>query len=738
MRCALLSLAAINAVLACLALQASQARAATDAAAATSQHELVARVIVKYRDHSPTMRALSVRPASQRQAQMAAALARRWGLSLVDGHPIGERAQLVIGHGISSAELASKLAADSEVEYAEPDRRRTIRAVPNDPLYDDNQVTATPTVGQWYLRPPTSTNVSAVNAQGAWSTTRGTSSIVVAVLDTGVRFDHPDLIGKLLPGYDFVNDTKTANDGDGRDANPSDPGDWVTSSEINSDPSFANCSATASSWHGTQVAGIIGAATQNAFGMASVAPNVMVLPVRVLGKCGGFDSDIQAAMLWAAGLSESPVRNPHPAKVLNLSLGGEGACTTSYKDVIARLTDAGVTVVVSAGNDAGLAVDSPANCEGAFAVAGLRHAGSKVGFSSIGPEVTISAPAGNCVNETGACLFPLLTTDNLGSTSPGSNTFSNSTQASFGTSFSAPLVSGTVGLMLSVNPQLTPAQIKSAVQASARPFPTSGAGSLPTCHAPNGTEQLECYCTTSTCGAGMLDTAAAVQIVTPATAPVVPISASTANPSLGTQVTLEASEAAAQAGRSVASYAWSIVSGEGLAQFTSATDGPTATLQALGSGWVTVMLTVTDSTGESTSSRTMFAISGPPTAAISPTAASVTIGTTATLSAASSTGVGGRVIAQYQWEVTSGNAALSLIGNVTGPSVTLHGRAVGDAVVRLTLTDDAGQSTSTEAQVTITPAPPPSSGGGALGWGWLIALAAAVAATRRAVEGRTG
>jgi serine protease len=737
MRRALFPLAVITAVLAVLALQAPRAVAGTDGMGA--EQEPVGRVIVKYREHAPTMRALSVRPVAERRAQLAATLGRRWGLSLSDGHAIGERAQLVIGHGIGSAALAARLAADSEVEYAEPDQRRFIRSVPNDPFYADNQTTVTPTVGQWYLRPPTSTTVSAVNAQGAWSTTRGTSTVVVAVLDTGVRFDHPDLIGKLLPGYDFVSDTVTANDGDGRDPNPSDPGDWVTTSDVRT-AAFSTCSPGGSSWHGTQVSGIIGAATENAYGMAAVAPNVMVLPVRVLGKCGGYDSDIQAAMLWAAGLSDTPVRNPHPAKVLNLSLGGQGSCTSGYKDTLKRLSDAGVTVVVSAGNDAGFAVDTPANCEGAIAVAGLRHAGTKVGFSSIGPEVAVSAPAGNCVNMVGTCLYPLLTADNFGSTTPGANGFSDGTRASFGTSFSAPLVAGTAALMLSVNPQLAPVQIKSAIQASARPFPTSGAGTdVVACQAPTSQKQEECYCTVDTCGAGMLDTRAAVGAVASATAPVVPLSVSTANPSLGAVVELDASEAVAKSGRTIASYAWSIVSGEGLAQFTSAMNAPAASVQALASGWVTVMVTVTDSAGESTSSRTMLAISGPPTAAITPTSAQLSVGTTSKLSAASSAGVGGRVIAQYQWEVTHGEALLTLIGGGTGASVTMQGRAPGNAVVKVTVTDDAGQSASTEVPVTVTAAPPSSSGGGgALGWGWLMALAAAVVATRRTVGGRAG
>src|SRR5690606_7790730 len=134
--------------------------------------------------------------------------------------------------------------------------------------------------------------------------------------------------------------------------------------------------------------------------------------VRVLGKCGGYDSDIIAAMRWAAGLNlpGAPL-NPTPAKILNLSLGGSGKCTSSYQQVIGDLETAGVLVVAAAGNDHG-PVDSPANCPGVLAVAGLRHIGTKVGYSSLGREVGISAPAGNCVNLGPPCLFSLATTSN--------------------------------------------------------------------------------------------------------------------------------------------------------------------------------------------------------------------------------------------------------------------------------------------------------------------------------------
>ncbi|HEV7912553.1 MAG TPA: S8 family serine peptidase, partial [Albitalea sp.] len=366
MRHRLPTLAALCALILPAALHAPLAQALTQRDTVGSR-EPTARVIVRYKPGATAMRALSAPITAVRGPQQAAALSQRLGLLLSDGHAIGDQAQVVFAKGISSAALAARLAADADVEFAEPDQRRRARAIPNDPLYGGSQPSVTPTVGQWYLRPPTSTNVSAIDAETAWLTTTGTSSVTVAVLDTGVRFDHPDLAGKLHPGYDFVSDVKTANDGTGRDSDPSDPGDWVTQAEVDNDPDFSSCgdAVGGSSWHGTQVAGLIGAATNNAFGMASVGRHVMVLPVRVLGKCGGFDSDIQQAMLWSAGVSSNPFANPHPAKVLNLSFGSPGSCPTSYQTVINTLTAAGVSVVVSAGNDPGLAVNAPANCSGA-------------------------------------------------------------------------------------------------------------------------------------------------------------------------------------------------------------------------------------------------------------------------------------------------------------------------------------------------------------------------------------
>src|SRR5262249_9164795 len=149
------------------------------------------------------------------------------------------------------------------------------------------------------------------------------------------------------------------------------------------------------------------AASNNSVGIAGTSWQSWILPVRVLGKCGGFDSDIIPAMRWAAGLAVTGVPiNPYPAKIIKLSFGGDGVCSSAYQSVIQGLAQLGVLVVASAGNSGG-PVDSPANCPGVVGVAGLRHAGTKVGYSSLGPEITIAAPAGNCVNTSGPCLFSL-------------------------------------------------------------------------------------------------------------------------------------------------------------------------------------------------------------------------------------------------------------------------------------------------------------------------------------------
>jgi serine protease len=586
-------------------------------ASAPAAVETEARVIVKYKAESALMRALGTTSGAAAAPQHAQALSARLGLSLVDGRAISTHTQVLKARGLSSRELADRLAAQSDVEYAVVDGRARALAVPNDPLYPSGQAATTPAAGQWYLRAPTSSTivdatsiVASINAPAAWDITIGSASVVVAVLDTGVRFDHPDLASKLLPGYDFIHDAGTANDADGSDNNAADPGDGVTSADVGVVTGCASTDVGSSSWHGTQTAGLIGAATNNGGGMAGVGWNVMLLPVRVLGKCGGFNSDIQAAMLWAAGIDVPGIpHNTTPAKVLNMSLGSAGACDANYADVVRQVNARGAVVVVAAGND-GLAVGTPANCAGAIAVAGVRHAGTKVGYSDLGPQVAISAPAGNCVNTSGPCLFPMLTTSNSGAQAPvvgaAGAIYTDGNDTSLGTSFSAPLVAGTVGLMFSANPGLSPAQVLTALKSTARPFPSTGAGTgISACTAPTATAQGgECYCTTGTCGAGLLDAGAAVAAVAGITANITVASTSV---TVGSSVTLDGSLShPSTANSSISSYAWTITDGTSIASLTSAANASSVTLLTSAAGTVVVSLTVVDSAGqEATNSVTL-------------------------------------------------------------------------------------------------------------------------------------
>lgn len=600
--------------------------------------EQEARVIVRFKPQADSVRA---KPMARRMGAYevndiaqtrATALGLRLGRELRAGLALDERTQVMTAKGIDSATLVKRLSQDAEVELVAVDGRRKHTLAPNDTLYAAGNG-ALPAVGQWYLRAPTAEIVSSINATAAWDITTGSSSVIVAVLDTGIRKDHPDLAAKIVGGYDMIALNSgtavalaTANDGDRADADASDPGDWVTQAEVDSQVLGSSCTSddvSGSSWHGTRVAGLIAASSNNGEGMAGVGWGVRILPIRVLGKCGGYDSDIMAGMRWAAGIGVPGLpANPNVARVINMSLGGSGACGTTgtgalYRDTINQVVATGATVVVAAGNSTGQAVGLPGNCPGVITVAGLRHAGSKVGFSSLGPEVTIAAPGGNCVN-VGAgepCLYPMVSTTNAGAQGPTTNTYTFGS-ASVGTSFSAPLVSGTVALMLSARPSLTSTEIKAMLQSTARPFVSTGAtaGTLQ-CAAPTGAEQLECYCTTSTCGAGMLDARAVVAAAQAANGGQVQIAVS-ASPTAGQTVTVSET-ATLGTGRTVAGIAWSIVDGGGVVSgFASGANQASATFVPTGAGTVVVRVTVTDDLGSTyaaNSTVTVAAASTTPT-----------------------------------------------------------------------------------------------------------------------------
>lgn len=371
--------------------------------------------------------------------------------------------------------LLERLAALPEVEYAEPDYLRMIAVTPNDTHY----------ARQWSLFSPGWGNYG-INAPAAWDITTGSSDIVVAVIDTGITY-HFDLQGRIAPGYDFISDSWTANDGGGRDSDPTDPGDWVNPGDC-----YSGSPAMSSSWHGTHVAGTIGAATNNAAGVAGVNWTSRILPVRVLGRCGGYVSDIADAMRWAAGLAvPGAPANPNRAQVLNLSLSGAGACSATEQSAINAVTAAGSTVVVAAGNEA---VDasgySPASCSGVITVAATERYGWLAPYSNYGTTVELSAPGGD--TQYGSVLADgVLSTLNSGLRGPVADTYAYYQ----GTSMATPHVAGTASLLYSLIPALTPAQAAQIMQTTATAFPGGS------------------NCNTTLCGSGIVNAGAAVSVL---------------------------------------------------------------------------------------------------------------------------------------------------------------------------------------------------------------------------------
>ena len=621
---------------------------------------------------------------------------------VVPGLHMMEVTPAVTGEDISVS--LARLRADPQVEYAEVDQRRFPHATPNDPLF----------TGQWYLQNTVSTangsTLSAVNAQGAWDITTGSASVVIADLDTGIRYDHPDLLalangGRLLPGYDFVSDVTVANDGDGRDADASDPGDWVTSADA-ATARFTGCTVENSSWHGTRTAGIMAAIANNGVGISGLTQAGLILPVRVLGKCGGFDSDIMAAMLWAAGIDVAGVpHNTHPARLINMSLGGTpnaaDVCPAQYQDVIRQLAARNVLVVASAGNEGG-PVDVPANCPGVAGVGGLRHIGTKVGYSNVGTEILVSAPAGNCVN-TGAgqpCLFSIDTTVNNGSQSPGVNTYTDQLNYNIGTSFSAPIVTGIAGLMLSVNPNLNVAQLMARLQEGAtKPFPIAAPATpaIPQCHVPGSLSDVqgsECSCTTTTCGAGMANALGAVNAALRPIAVIAP----PANVTPGQNVTLQAGGSTPANGHTIASYIWTAVCGNPSIQNAN-TNSATVTVPTSGS--LTLRVTVTDDAGRQDTADVL--LGDPVGVSITPLATSLVAGTgTQSFVAA----VGSACNTAVTWQVNGISGGNAAIGSISATGVyTAPATLPSPANVTVTAVSVADTTKTASASVTIT-APP--------------------------------
>ena len=352
----------------------------------------------------------------------------------------------------------AQIAALPGVEYVEPDLVMRPALTPNDTRYNE----------QWGFFDAD----AGIRANTAWDVANG-AGVIVAVIDTG-RTAHSDLDANTVPGYDFISNTTTANDGNGRDSNDADPGDWTT----------GQCGAASnSSWHGTHVAGTIAAVTNNARGVAGTAWGSRVMHVRALGTCGGSTSDIADAITWSSGGTVAGVPTlaaSQAARVINLSLGGSGSCGTTTQNAINGAVSRGSTLVIAAGNDnTNVSNATPANCANVIAVASVTASSARSSFSNFGTLIDVSAPGS-----------AILSTLNSGTTTPGAETYASYS----GTSMATPHVAGVVALMQSRRialglPLLTPAQVESTLKSTA--YPLAGA-------------------CTGGCGAGIVDARRAV------------------------------------------------------------------------------------------------------------------------------------------------------------------------------------------------------------------------------------
>ena len=369
------------------------------------------------------------------------------------------------------ANMARQLEADPTVQYADPVLRRFPRFVPNDPFFPQ----------QWSL----TDIVGGINVKAAWDLQlqKPPVSTTIALIDTGI-LDHLELANRMLPGYDFITDPSFARDGNPRDSDARDEGDW------RDEGACGGFRASASSWHGTFVTGIMAGDTNNGVGMAGIDLFAQIVPVRVLGECGGTDEDVFEGMLWASGVPIAGVPpNPFPAKVINMSLGGFGGCPNAVQDAIDDALAQGAVVVVAAGNEASDTSDfAPSGCNGVITVGASNRSGDRTFYSNFGHRVDISAPGGD-LDDGG-----ILSLSNDGLTVAVTNGFATE----IGTSAAAPHVSGVVSMMLGRDPTLTAGRVLSILQGTSRPFP---AGS--TCSIGN------------LCGAGLLDAGLAMASTIP-------------------------------------------------------------------------------------------------------------------------------------------------------------------------------------------------------------------------------
>ena len=484
--------------------------------------------IVKYRDGSSQRADTAQLKASLDKA--ARALPRVNGRAIVLQHVRRMAVQADViktDRKLDAADAESlmrQIAAEPNVEYIEVNKLNQPVFTPNDTRFGE----------QFGF----GTGAGGIRATEAWDITSGAGT-VVAVLDTGIT-NHSDLNANILPGYDFIIDTAVSADGNGRDSDPSDPGDAF--------------GGNPSSWHGTHVAGTVAAVTNNAKGVAGTAFSAKVVPVRVLGKGGGYDSDIADAVIWASGGTVSGVpANANPAEAINLSLGGSGACGSAMQSAINGAVGRGTTLVIAAGNsNANVSGFSPANCANVVAVGSVTSTGARSSFSNYGAGVDVAGPGS-----------AILSTLNTGTAGPGTETYASYS----GTSMATPHVAGVVALIQSVSsPAKTPAQVEALLKSTARAFPSPPSQPI---------------------GSGIVNAKAAVDAAGGGGGNVAPVANFSSSAS---GLTVSFTDTSTDSDGSIASRSWNF--GDGT---TSTATNPSKTYAAAGT--YNVSLTVTDDDG---------------------------------------------------------------------------------------------------------------------------------------------
>ena len=653
------------------------------------------RLIVRFRDNAATRAGVFDFNAARSQVAMLQAGAAPKSpsgpaASVSYLKSISAETHVVIsGQKLSRAELfafAKQLEQDPRVAFAEIDEIAQPLFTPNDPAYASQQ---------WNYQ-SAAVFPGGLNLPGAWDRSTGLG-VVVAVIDSGVR-PHVDLAANLLPGYDFISDLTMANDGDGRDGNASDPGDWKPA-----DACGTGSAPAPSSWHGTHVAGTVAAVTNNGTGGAGVAFGAKVLPVRVLGVCGGFSSDIAAGMRWAVGLNVPGIPdNPNKAKVLNLSLGLSGACSQIFQDAVNAVTNAGSVVVAATGNDNQIGISQPANCTGVIAVTAHTKLGDNADYANIGAGTTLSGPGGGQGENLAGDGAGVYSTSNTGDTSPGNDSYASLR----GTSMAAPHVAGLAALLASIQPAITPDALRSVLINSARPHP-------------GGT-----FCEKRTdCGAGLADAKAALDRLD-SLAP--GVTTSVDQPGVkrtGATVTLNAAASAGGSGSAIANYEWSQLAGPAVT-LSSTTAATTSFVAPAPGARYTFKLKVTDGLGLATANQVSVTSNTAPV--LNPIPGQTVLQGGNLSFTASATDAENNSMVFVAANLPAGSSLNPVSGvftwNATGPA--------GNYSFTITPSDGTFSGTPQTVSVTVTAPTPVSSGGGGGGsTDWLDVLALLLLAT---------